>query len=127
MQAKLVDACAGMLIVFVNVFSLGLTFMAQYQWNLGGRSRKLTIAAWIIFSAAPFIASFVPAKLFVNWEPAAESLDAYSREAEIHLGVNNTIQQIEEKCEITRVEGDSKLESAKKSIDNVCGVVNWLP
>lgn len=87
------------------------------------------MAAWIVCVGAPFLVSFVPARLFVDWSEASSVVTTYRDELIHHINVDERVAKLRDTCIMMKDEKRSmqQLSKAKKTYAQLCGVVAQLP
>merc|ERR1719240_1265391 len=97
-QADVVQAIGASAVVMLNALSLVFVVLAQFSWMKLGRSRAFIMAAWIVCVGAPFLVSFVPARLFVDWSEASSVVTTYRDELIHHINVDERVAKLRDTC-----------------------------
>lgn len=126
-SSNLFTAVKQILMAMCSIVTLILVGSATFRWANLKLSRTRVTMAWYLSLGAPFVASMVPARLFVHWDQAAKAVDLYRVALEEQLALDTRLQQVQQACGMLRDEGDGKVEQVEDAANTLCKWVDKLP
>lgn len=125
-QSNIAVALTNIVILCGYMTAMMLVQGALKTWTRG-RSRGYVLGAWLIWVAAPFLGSLVPAKLFVTWSAGEPLVNQYTNDLEVQVQRSDVVQQVDVSCSTIESTGTITLEYATRAVEKVCRVINALP
>lgn len=128
-QAQVVLSIGSLVTASFDVLALLLVLWAMSAWTRFRASRQKLLLAWVLTIGGPFLTSTVPARLFVNWQPAEGVAKLYHDELSKMVAADDRIGQLQDAClTIQNKKADVSVASAEKTFHKVCSVVHdYLP
>merc|ERR1719253_1151629 len=128
-QANVVLAYGSIAVATMDIAAWLLVAYALWCWDQFHASRRVLVKAWAATVIAPFLAGMVPARLFVNWDPAIGVVQLYHKELVKVIGADERIGQIRDACNEVRIEKGTgaRIANAKNIFGKICHIVEYMP